>query len=226
MNVDTRLQTDSTFLWPAPKIDLPLGKLEIKLEWYNKSDLDLQVFCACGSDICFKSKECTKCKGWLDRDCNARSFDAIENPSETIEFPNAINGYYQIRVNDYKSYTTEPTPFKVTVTLHKLGLNYVFDGMVSKKGSLVIYEGLILELFPELQRSEKDTTGMGLVFSQDTDIRPLGGISYDTQYSSTGQTARFHMCGMMSDDLFSAPQQQQQYYGHSSYDLELDSTRV
>lgn len=136
-------------------VNLTLGLLTIKLEWYNKTDLDLQVYCACNSDISFKSRVCLKCLGTLDRDCNSNFVYAIENPSETVEFPEAINGLYQIRVNSYKSITVEPTPFKVHVTLAKRRLTYTYEGMVSKTGTLVIYEGPILELFPELQRSEE-----------------------------------------------------------------------
>ena len=136
-------------------VNLTLGLLTIKLEWNNKTDLDLQVYCACNSDISFKSRTCFKCRGTLDRDCNSNFVYAIENPSETVEFPEAINGLYQIRVNSYKSITVEPTPFKVCVTLAKRRLTYTYEGMVSKTGTLVIYEGPILELFPELQRSEE-----------------------------------------------------------------------
>lgn len=44
------------------------SKLQITLEWYSRTDLDLEVTCPCGTVIMFNKKKCDNCGSWLDKD--------------------------------------------------------------------------------------------------------------------------------------------------------------
>jgi len=83
------------------------GDVEVALSWRNMNDLDLHCYCSCGSHICFSSKVCSSCKGFLDVDMNVSP--TTNTPVEHIYWAKIPKGTFQISVVFYRNHPSIPT---------------------------------------------------------------------------------------------------------------------
>jgi len=61
-----------------------VGDLNFTLQWFDANDLDLSVFCPCGTRICHYDKTCDSCDGIFDIDMNLGLRVNAVNPVEHV----------------------------------------------------------------------------------------------------------------------------------------------
>jgi uncharacterized protein YfaP (DUF2135 family) len=78
-----------------------IGSMNVTLQWFDGNDLDMHVWCPCGTKICYSNKNCSSCGGAHDVDMNAGGNVNSTDPVEHIRFGNMKNGTYKYQVNYY-----------------------------------------------------------------------------------------------------------------------------
>jgi len=114
------------------------GDVEIGLSWKNRNDLDLHCYCRCGTHIYYGSKQCKKCRGFLDYDMNVRVCDdpkvSSDLPIEHIFWPVPKKGVFKFSVIHYKNHISVELKTEYFIAVKIKGeIVYETEGVISKE---------------------------------------------------------------------------------------------
>lgn len=112
--------------------------IRISLLWDTSDDLDLHVTTPSRGfgregELIYYGRKKSSCGGWLDIDMNA--FDIVKEPVENTRWSKgtAREGIYTVKVNNFRSRTSGPVPFKVEIEIN--GVTQYFEGVCGKTGT-------------------------------------------------------------------------------------------